>query len=316
MPLMDAALKAQLAGYAAHRNFLEGWLQVWTWLVVIGVACELIFIILDHRDEWREWFHAQASGIIPFPSKPNLIKLTFEILSVVFVVAGVSGELVIDSKLGTLETNVQDANESRVSQLNWDASQANERASALEKSTQQLKTDAENAHKDAETERLARVNIEARVAFRALSDAVKKQIADDLRPKVSRQSVEMYFNNNDAEAELFADDIQRALSQAGITGGSRLGPVERITPPHELGTMRGDFGVTVSASSDAATQSLAKEIVEQLNAHGFDSEYEPESDRRPTPTVVIYVAPRPRGPQGEWKLAAQQPKRAKPATKP
>ncbi|HEX4019813.1 MAG TPA: hypothetical protein VHX63_01595 [Acidobacteriaceae bacterium] len=111
----DSALRAQLAVFHVHRSSLEDWLLFWTWLVIIGVACECVFIILDHRKDWREWFEGQTAGVVSLPSKPSLFKLTLEILSVVFVVAGVSGELVIDSRLGTLETNVQDNNDQRVS---------------------------------------------------------------------------------------------------------------------------------------------------------------------------------------------------------
>jgi hypothetical protein len=60
-------------------------------------------------------------------------------LSVVLVVAGVSGELVIDSKLGRLETSIRDINEQRVLGLQKEAGDA-------ARSAQSAKDDAKTAH--------------------------------------------------------------------------------------------------------------------------------------------------------------------------
>jgi hypothetical protein len=63
-----------------------------------------------------------------------------------------------------------------IAALNKAAGDANERAAraeehskTLDRSTQQLKTDAEEAHKEAEDEQLARVKLEERVAWRTIS---------------------------------------------------------------------------------------------------------------------------------------------------
>ncbi len=120
----DSAFKSILDGFERTRVLLDGWLGFWTWLVVVGVAFELVFIIWDFSEDRRVWLDAATHARIPFPARPSRLKLIFEILSVVFVVAGVVGELRIEARLGTLETYIRQTNEDRVAQLQKEAGDA------------------------------------------------------------------------------------------------------------------------------------------------------------------------------------------------
>lgn len=120
----DSAYKAILAGLSVHHDSLEKWLQFWTWWVIAGVVCELVFIGWDHLSEYREWWEAQTAGTNPFPSRPSRLKLFFELASVALVVFGIIGELRVDAKLGDLDTSIQKTNEDRATHLQQEADSA------------------------------------------------------------------------------------------------------------------------------------------------------------------------------------------------
>jgi hypothetical protein len=141
----DSAYKAILAGFSAHHHSLDRWLQLWTWWVIVGVACELAFIIWDHIGEYREWFEGYTRGVVPFPSKPKRLKLIFEMASVALVVFGVIGELRVEAKLGDLETNIQKTNEDRASHLQQEADSAETAAGKAQSSADTANASAKTA---------------------------------------------------------------------------------------------------------------------------------------------------------------------------
>ena len=99
----ESALKLLIDGLEQSRAVLDSRLLFWTWLVVIGVALELIFVIWAYIDERRPWHIAQTRGIVPLPERPSRLKLICELIGIVFVVAGVAGELYVDKQSGRIE---------------------------------------------------------------------------------------------------------------------------------------------------------------------------------------------------------------------
>lgn len=126
----DAAFKSMLDGLESIRSGFDWWLSFWTWWVVIGVACELVFVIWNHLEEKHDWHKARTRGTISFPARPSRLKLLFELLSVALVVIGVVGELRIDAKLGRLETEIQNVNGLRIAALQKEAGDARDSAQA------------------------------------------------------------------------------------------------------------------------------------------------------------------------------------------
>jgi hypothetical protein len=105
---------------------------------VIGVFCEVVFIILDHFEDFEEWEYARTHLKIRFPSRPNRVKLAFEILSVAAVVGGIIGELHVEARLGQLDNDIQNANNQRVALLDNEASAQRLRAACAEKQLVEL----------------------------------------------------------------------------------------------------------------------------------------------------------------------------------
>lgn len=180
----------------------------------------------------------------------------------------------------------------------------------LENSTQRLKTDAEIAHKQAEDEATARVKIEARVAWRRLTKRQEEEIGSSLGHRFSNQGVSLWYGAGDTESSWFAADIADALRTAQTL---RVYPPAGLLSLQESGRLgqpikRAETGVIVQTTKDDRSRSLANAIVRELTVRGFDAmrQTDPPFDPNPTPQVWVNVEPRPDGPQGEFKLAAQQ----------
>ena len=81
----------------ASRLSLHWWLSFFTWLVVIGVVSETIFVILEYRNDKHDFLR----GIIRPPDRPNRFKFVLEIVGVSLVAIGVGGELNLESRIAT-----------------------------------------------------------------------------------------------------------------------------------------------------------------------------------------------------------------------
>jgi len=180
----------------------------------------------------------------------------------------------------------------------------------LDNSTQRLKTDAEIARKQAEDEAMARVKIEARVAWRRITRRQQEEIGASLGHRFSNQAVSVWYNAGDIESSWFAADIADALQKAHTL---RVYPPGSFIDLQESGRLGGPIkrvqtGVIVQSTKDEQSRSLANAIIQELTKRGFDATRQsgPPFDPNPIPQVWVNVNPRPDGPQGEFKLAAQK----------
>jgi hypothetical protein len=187
---------------------------------------------------------------------------------------------------------------------------ANEREAAqLRKDAEQLHKDAEQLRKDAEAEHLARVKIEAKVAWRHITDKQKSEIANRLGDFSNQEGASFWYQAGDTEAAMFATDIAEALKAARIV----VQPPADMSVLHESGKFGDpikhvDTGVILQSTKDARSSALAEAIIRELTLRGFDARRQtnPPFDDRPLPQVWLNVWPLPEGPQGEFKLEAER----------
>src|SRR5208337_1415523 len=125
----ESTLKSLLENLEKCRSSLDSQLTVFTWLVVIGVSLEVIFIIWEYRDELHDW----GRGFVHPPYMPNRIKLLLELLGTGLVVTGVAGELWAEAKIGAVETKIRKANGDLVLSLEQKAGALREYVGQLEK---------------------------------------------------------------------------------------------------------------------------------------------------------------------------------------
>jgi len=174
----------------------------------------------------------------------------------------------------------------------------------------------------AESEEFERVKIEARVAFRHLTARQEQEIAASLKPLCSGQGVSPSSPMGDTESAMFAFDIAKALQATkalrvnapgvrwvGMNGASS----SQSYPPLSTGVVvRVCAKCSQLGSAASSNPRLGKAIAKELTMRGFDArELE---DVLAGPEILIEVNPHPEGPQGEYKLQAEQEAQAKNAT--
>lgn len=181
-------------------------------------------------------------------------------------------------------------------------------ASKANRDAAKFNNDSEALRKAAEDERSERVKIQARVAWRTLTNQQKMDIGANLARTFSNQGVSLWYRAGDTEGSWFAADIADALTDAHTL---RVYPPASIMLLRENGPAGGPIrrevtGVIVQSTNDPRSRDLARAIINELATRGFDAtrQIDPPFDPNPVPQVWVNIEPRPMGPQGEFKLEA------------
>lgn len=138
----ESALKSLIKTLEMQRAGLDNWLSFWTWLVVIGVVLEVVFVIRTYRSELSDW----ARGIVHPPDRPSRLWLVLELAGILLVALGVAGELVIDAKIGNVETQIRNANDARAIFLESEAGDAATSAHSASLDAQAARTNSDAAN--------------------------------------------------------------------------------------------------------------------------------------------------------------------------
>jgi len=306
-----SVLERDIAALESQSSGLEPWLGRFTLLVAIGVALEIFVVIHDHRKEVNEWRVCEL-----IPEGPSLIKLGIEIASIILVIAGVMGEFGVGLRISSINGQLRAKGAELRSKSDQLLAIVTQQASDADAGAAEANRQAAEANRKSEEERLARAKIEAAVAFRSLDDKQKRDIGTALASFSRRVGVSIWFQGPSAEAEMFADDIAEALrSFSHITTTTPGG----IMAMREGGAWNGeiksvDTGVVVQSTKAPAAIEFAAALIKQLNSRGFDAkrQTDPPFDEKTTePIIWVNVEPRPKGPQGEYKLQAEREAKAK-----
>jgi hypothetical protein len=137
LPNDELALKNELNRLESSWSSLDWWLNFWTLVVVIGVAVELVVIIVEYRHEMHDF----RRGIMRPPDRPSRLLLIFGLLGAGLVAVGVAGEFFIHTKAGRVETEMRDDTGKLVAIVNGKAEGAKERADQFESDNTKLRTD-------------------------------------------------------------------------------------------------------------------------------------------------------------------------------
>jgi hypothetical protein len=177
--------------------------------------------------------------------------------------------------------------------------------SISEREIADLNKESATLRKDAEDERLKRVEIEERVAWRRLTAQQQSEITS--RQKAfSAETASVWCEAGDIEAATFASDIASALRAAKwkvLGPGSVITVAEAtMSPPTPLPT-----GVVISSSGDDFSLRASDGVLREIASHGFDATLKyPRVESRQGPALWITIEARPQGAQGEAKLRSQR----------
>jgi hypothetical protein len=276
----ESALRMAIAKFEASRSSFDWWLEFFTVLVVLGVICEVAFVVL----EFREDLHDFRRGILHPPDKPSVLLLVFGLFAASLVAVGVAGEFWEEAKIDGTETQIRTAND--------------ELYLLLSKEAAQLRVDAEE--------------MKQALAPRRLTLKQRTAISSQLL-NFFRQPVVAISNPFDVEASILAAEILSALKSAKWDTVVPHWAIDRNVSSLERAPSIPVTGILVQAAPDKRSQLAAKALVRELSSNGFDSRipkkgvvgFGPKSD----PLIVVDVEARPEGPQGEAKLRAEAKKK-------
>lgn len=134
----ESALRSALASVNDCGSSLHWELRAWTFLVALGVALEIVFVVWEYVDG----LHDFRRGIVHPPDRPNLLLFVLGFVGAALVAVGVSGELYAESKIATLETCIRKGNDALSLLLSREAGDA-------AKSAQTARAEAETVKKEA-----------------------------------------------------------------------------------------------------------------------------------------------------------------------
>jgi hypothetical protein len=203
-----------------------------------------------------------------------------------------------DSKIAESQRGTEEARR--------DAETAKERASNADERAALNEKEAARLSKAAEDERLARIKIEERVAWRRLTKDQQSEIGLRLRPFSGLESLVQY-DVNDIEEYEFGLDIASSLHIAQWRISEPLGMLMMREGPVPLGTNPPiETGVTIKSTGDKIARDASNALLHELLIRGFDVRRSPENDSRSQSVVFVILEHRPEGAQGEAKLRKQQ----------
>jgi|SRR5579863_6875178 len=242
-----------------------------------------------------EWFGYVSTAIVglgcigefvaEFTSLPRNENVASKLarLSLIVLILGIAGELLSAVRTSEISGQIIADIEERAAKAEQDAGEANERASADERMAAQLRKDAEGLHKEAESERLARIELQKLVAWRTINTTERDEIARRLK-KYSGVRIAFTINAGDPEGFSFGTQMASVAIRAGWS-------VVAFAPILNLGQFR--TGVHITTTGDKLTRDATDALIKELNRLHFDAVRSPEIDAREQPLMYVFVELRP-----------------------
>ncbi len=302
------------------RDWNFHWLLGCTFMVGIGLLMELPEIVHEMCEiywrksrELRYWLTASIDRR-ECPKRDWVKK--WSALGWVLIVLGVMGEGWFEAQVSKYDSALSNLTDAVVSEAQRESKNAEAIAKGFDAQIAASDAKAKSAEAIAEAERLARVKIEATVAWRSLDDRQKQDIGAAVAGFSPKAGASIWYDASSTEARVFADDIADALRSGHITttnvggiisaaeGGKWNGPI-----------VRSQTGVIIQSTNNPAAIDFALAVVKELSSRGFDTirQTDPPFEKGSGPVIWINVDARPKGPQGEYKLQAEAEAKAKKA---
>jgi len=158
----ESELRALLDKLEASRLPLHDNLHFFTWLVIVGLAVDLVVILIEFWDDWKEYKRARIHGYSPI--RPSFVLLAFGFLGTALIVLGVRGELRVDVQLTKLETDIKVANDQLLSLIITEAGDAKQSATIANDAATKAKDASVSAVSTANGARLEANKVSGRAA--------------------------------------------------------------------------------------------------------------------------------------------------------
>ncbi len=156
-----------------------------------------------------------------------------------------------------------------------------------------------------EEEKMARIKLEEKVAWRRLTKDQKEEISSRLS-RFTGQPVTVSYSPTDHEGMGFALDIVSTLRLAGWKADGPTPVLEFINPKNLVDVDNVQTGVVVGNTENKESQAASEALGKRLIRLGFDAYKAPRNESGDKPMVSVRVFARPEGPQGRAKLDMQK----------
>jgi hypothetical protein len=296
---MDAsALARELDNLEKSWSGLDWWLNVWTFVVVIGVAVELIVLIVEYVHDWRDFKRATIRS----PEKPSWLVYGLGFLGAALVAIGVAGEFRVHIRAGKFESDMRDKTRQLVALVNQEASRAGERASTAEATNrtlqEQLKTEGDKARSreaqlraqnlatqhELEVEHQSHLELERRVQWRQITSEDADKITSLVRPFAGTH-FDLSANMSDPEGIWYALQLRSVLAKAGWIPPSSFGVNQGVFTPYP------PVGVSITIGP-SALYGPAKALSYALHEIGVDAPWSTKPNQS-NDVVEILVGVKP-----------------------
>ena len=176
----ESALRSALASLDDCGSSLHASLRHWTWLVVLGVVLEVVFVVWEYFEERHDF----NRGIVHPPERPARLLFVLGLLGAALVASGVAGELFAESQIETVETCIRQGNDALSLLLSKEAGDAAKSAKTAREESTAAKTEADAAKLSA-GEALTRAHAAGSSADKAQKKvAAVSERADDIEERL------------------------------------------------------------------------------------------------------------------------------------
>jgi hypothetical protein len=191
---MDTStLASALDNLEKSSSSLDGWLNFWTILVVVGVAVELVVLLSEYTHDWSEF----KRGTIHSPERPSVLIFGLGFLGAGMVAIGVAGEFRVHVKAGKIESDMRSASRELVALADREAKDAGDRAAKAD---------------------LARVQLEASMMWRHLSKKQAEAFCSSIPKNLVNKAV-VTSSSQDSESWRYAVEFNDALRRCTVSAG-------------------------------------------------------------------------------------------------
>ena len=207
----ESALRILVSSLEASRSTLHWWLEFWTFLVVAGVALEVVFVVWEYVEE----LHDSNRGIVHPPERPSRLLFALGLLGAALVATGVAGELYAESKIETVETRIRRANDELFSLLSKEAGDAKTSSGEAKASASAVKNQADDLLRKYEAAERALVALKAERLPRRLSSKQKELLGKRVA-EFANKSIFVGCMDDGTETWDFEQDFVKAFSSPAL----------------------------------------------------------------------------------------------------
>jgi hypothetical protein len=211
-----SALESEVKALESSSVPWEYSVWVFTSLVVVGVALELLVIRHEYRDDMEAWALAHF-GVLRSPGRPSITKLSVEVGSVLLITIGIMGELGIGIKIASIN-----------GVLRGKSAELRSKNAELRSKSDQL---VALLHNETEGIKLENIRLRAIVQPRTISEADRKKLGERLHKFASSfkgRKVKISSQHGDAEGILFSLEIVDIVNRAAIEVDPVIGRIEVV----------------------------------------------------------------------------------------